>query len=84
MPLIDVYFRMVPPGRKPGGVVTIVTFVVSAFWHGFYPGYYFFFVLMALQKELGTGDASIYTTIFSKKENRQSFILSFLMHKILM
>lgn len=24
------------------------TFVISAFWHGFYPGYYLFFVTMSV------------------------------------
>ncbi|KAI8832295.1 MBOAT, membrane-bound O-acyltransferase family-domain-containing protein [Chytriomyces cf. hyalinus JEL632] len=43
-----VYLRMVPFGKKPGPVVTFCTFMVSALWHGFYPGYYFTFALGAL------------------------------------
>ncbi|KAJ1558219.1 hypothetical protein HK096_002895, partial [Nowakowskiella sp. JEL0078] len=30
------------------GVATIVTYTTSAFWHGFYPGYYICFILGAL------------------------------------
>jgi len=53
-----VYFRVsrkpVKPGQKVEGkpkglnneVSQLLVFVVSAFWHGFYPGYYFFFVSM--------------------------------------
>jgi len=33
------------PGRKPGGLYpTVITYLTSAVWHGFYPGYYFFFI----------------------------------------
>jgi hypothetical protein len=35
--------------RAPKGVdPTLQTYVVSAFWHGFYPGYYHFFVASAI------------------------------------
>ena len=40
-----IYLRVTPKGRKPGFRATIATFVASAFWHGFYPGYYLTFVL---------------------------------------
>jgi lysophospholipid acyltransferase len=43
---IDVYARLAPFGRS---IATIGTYSVSAFWHGFYPGYYIFFVLSAFQ-----------------------------------
>lgn len=39
------YLRVTPKGRKPGFRATLATFVTSAFWHGFYPGYYMAFVL---------------------------------------
>lgn len=42
-----VYLRIMPPGRKPGFRATIATFLTSAFWHGFEPGYYMTFVLAA-------------------------------------
>lgn len=40
-----VYLRVTPRGRKPGFRASMATFVTSAFWHGFYPGYYLTFVL---------------------------------------
>lgn len=40
-----VYLRVTPKGKKPGFQATLATFVTSAFWHGFYPGYYLTFVL---------------------------------------
>ena len=43
----SVYFRVVSPGSKPGPLETFATFGVSAFWHGFYPGYYLMFASSA-------------------------------------
>jgi lysophospholipid acyltransferase len=40
-----VYLRVTPKGKKPGFRASMATFVTSAFWHGFYPGYYLAFVL---------------------------------------
>ncbi|KAF5859036.1 lysophospholipid acyltransferase [Aspergillus alliaceus] len=40
-----VYLRVTPKGRKPGFRASLATFATSAFWHGFYPGYYLTFVL---------------------------------------
>ncbi|KAL4818213.1 MBOAT, membrane-bound O-acyltransferase family-domain-containing protein [Aspergillus spinulosporus] len=40
-----VYLRVTPKGKKPGFRASMATFTTSAFWHGFYPGYYFSFVL---------------------------------------
>lgn len=42
-----IYLRVTPKGKKPGFRATLATFVTSAFWHGFYPGYYLTFVLGA-------------------------------------
>ncbi|KAF2263868.1 MBOAT family protein-like protein [Lojkania enalia] len=39
------YLRVTPKGKKPGARATIATFITSAFWHGFYPGYYLAFIL---------------------------------------
>ncbi|MCJ1406409.1 lysophospholipid acyltransferase [Ptychographa xylographoides] len=41
------YLRVTPKGKKPGFRASLATFVTSAFWHGFYPGYYLTFVLGA-------------------------------------
>ena len=42
-----VYLRVTPKGKKPGFRASLATFTTSAFWHGFYPGYYLTFVLAA-------------------------------------
>ncbi|KAL9601851.1 MAG: hypothetical protein Q9219_002202 [cf. Caloplaca sp. 3 TL-2023] len=41
------YLRVTPKGKKPGFRATLATFITSAFWHGFYPGYYLSFLLAA-------------------------------------
>ena len=41
------YLRVTPKGKKPGFRASLATFVTSAFWHGFYPGYYLTFILAA-------------------------------------
>ncbi|KAI3336554.1 MBOAT family protein [Xylariaceae sp. AK1471] len=40
-----IYLRVTPRNRKPGFRASMATFVTSAFWHGFYPGYYLAFML---------------------------------------
>jgi lysophospholipid acyltransferase len=35
--------RLISKGQRPGAKETIITFLVSAMWHGFYPFYYFMF-----------------------------------------
>jgi len=48
-----VYSRVVPPNTKVVPMyATIITYTVSAFWHGFYPGYYTFFILTAFITEV--------------------------------
>ena len=42
-----VYLRVTPKGKKPGFRASLATFSTSAFWHGFYPGYYLSFVFAA-------------------------------------
>jgi lysophospholipid acyltransferase len=42
-----VYLRVTPKGKKPGFRASLATFATSAFWHGFYPGYYLTFILGA-------------------------------------
>ncbi|MCJ1260253.1 lysophospholipid acyltransferase [Lobaria immixta] len=41
------YLRVTPKGKKPGFRASLATFVTSAVWHGFYPGYYLSFILAA-------------------------------------
>eukprot|EP01104_Vermistella_antarctica_P017299 TRINITY_DN6102_c0_g1_i2.p1 TRINITY_DN6102_c0_g1~~TRINITY_DN6102_c0_g1_i2.p1 ORF type:complete len:483 (+),score=104.42 TRINITY_DN6102_c0_g1_i2:193-1641(+) len=47
-----VYLRLTPKGQRPTTFNTVVTYLVSAFWHGFYPGYYMFFVSCGLMQEM--------------------------------
>ncbi|KAK4986132.1 Lysophospholipid acyltransferase [Elasticomyces elasticus] len=47
-----VYLRVTPKGKKPGFRATMATFVTSAFWHGFYPGYYMSFVLASFMQNI--------------------------------
>ncbi|CAI5929581.1 unnamed protein product, partial [Closterium sp. NIES-64] len=44
-----VYERLVPAGGKPAFVHLLLTQIVSALWHGLYPGYLLFFVGVALE-----------------------------------
>jgi lysophospholipid acyltransferase len=49
-----VYLRVLPSDSK--GIpmyVTLATYGVSAIWHGFYPGYYLFFLTFAIMDQLG-------------------------------
>ncbi|KAI0901829.1 MBOAT-domain-containing protein [Annulohypoxylon nitens] len=46
-----VYLRVTPRNRKPGFRASMATFVTSAFWHGFYPGYYLSFVLASFVQQ---------------------------------
>ena len=50
-----VYLRVTPKGKKPGFRATLATFTTSAFWHGFYPGYYLTFVLGAVLQTVAKG-----------------------------
>ena len=44
-----VYLRLMPADKRKGGSAVkaaIATFMASAVWHGFYPGFYIFFVFL--------------------------------------
>jgi len=43
-----VYSRTSKPGAKQPGYATLLTNITSAFWHGFYPGYYLAFGFASL------------------------------------
>lgn len=47
-----IFNRAATPGMKPGLKENMTTFIVSAFWHGFYPFYYVMFFFCALLSEL--------------------------------
>jgi len=47
-----VYFRFgLDKSGKPTFTSTIATYIVSAFWHGYYPGYYHFFLFFGFMTE---------------------------------
>ena len=47
-----VYLRMVRKDRKVSLAPILSTFIVSAVWHGFYPGYFLFFISSGLNDYL--------------------------------
>ncbi|ORX56788.1 MBOAT-domain-containing protein [Hesseltinella vesiculosa] len=48
-----VYLRVTPPNKKAGAASSLVTYAVSALWHGFYPGYYVMFFSLAMYQNIG-------------------------------
>lgn len=55
-----IYLRVTPLGKKPGFRASMVTFVTSAFWHGFYPGYYLSFVLASFMQTVAKSMLSLF------------------------
>lgn len=47
-----VYMRLVTPGKKPGTYESMMTFIISGLWHGFYAFYHVMFFFTALLQEL--------------------------------
>lgn len=52
------YLRVTPRGKKPGFRASMATFVTSAFWHGFEPGYYLTFVLASFIQNVAKSESS--------------------------
>lgn len=50
-----VYIRVTPEGKKPGLLASMATFLVSAIWHGYWPGFYLTFVLSSLVHVVAKG-----------------------------
>jgi len=67
--------RVVTPGQKPGFKETLTTFMISAFWHGFYPGYYTLFFGYAL---LGEISKDIYKSWILFEWMNKEFVAKFL------
>jgi len=44
--------RLTPAGKRPGMFENMATFIISAFWHGFYPFYYVMFFFAAILSEV--------------------------------
>ncbi|KAK3076986.1 hypothetical protein LTS18_011490, partial [Coniosporium uncinatum] len=59
-----VYLRVTPKGQKPGFRATMATFVTSAFWHGFEPGYYMAFVMGGLLQTVSKSKQTSYESLF--------------------
>lgn len=67
------YLRVTPKGKKPGFRASMATFVTSAFWHGFYPGYYMAFMLASfIQNAAKSTSATLNRSIVSKHSRRLS------------
>ncbi|KAI5241505.1 MBOAT family protein-like protein [Aureobasidium subglaciale] len=66
-----VYLRVTPKGKKPGFRASMATFVTSAFWHGFYPGYYLAFVLASFVQNSAKSESS---TFQMSKNNGADFV----------
>lgn len=56
------WLRSIAFERLPSGK-TLGVFVLSALWHGFYPGYYFTFILSAFLVYIGRGVSKFYDLI---------------------
>jgi lysophospholipid acyltransferase len=68
------YLRVTPKGKKPGFQATLATFVTSAFWHGFYPGYYMAFILASFLQTIAKSKYScsaLHMTILIKLDARR-------------
>lgn len=52
-----IYLRVTPKGKKPGFRASLATFVTSAFWHGFAPGYYMSFVLASFMQNVAKSES---------------------------
>jgi lysophospholipid acyltransferase len=61
------FLRVTPKGKKPGFRATLATFVTSAFWHGFYPGYYLTFVLAAFMQNTAKSEYPLQSRKRKKK-----------------
>ena len=64
------YLRVTPKGKKPGFRASLATFVTSAFWHGFYPGYYLTFVLAAFLQTIAKSEISHPTKLSSNLQTK--------------
>ncbi|KAL9613717.1 MAG: hypothetical protein Q9167_001730 [Letrouitia subvulpina] len=66
-----VYLRVTPKGKKPGFRASLATFTTSAFWHGFYPGYYLSFVLAAFLQTIAKNFRRHVRPFFLTPDGRQ-------------
>ncbi|KAI7087646.1 MBOAT family protein-like protein [Hortaea werneckii] len=59
-----VYLRVTPRGKKPGFRSSMATFVTSAFWHGFEPGYYLSFILASFMQNVAKNSRRLLRPFF--------------------
>jgi lysophospholipid acyltransferase len=75
-----VYMRLInlkiKPFYKNKAAASLITFMISAFWHGFYPLYYLFFFLYYLIEQIGT--ALEEKVNFIQWVNKQNVVIKFL------
>ncbi|KAK1074214.1 Lysophospholipid acyltransferase [Friedmanniomyces endolithicus] len=64
------YLRVTPKGKKPGFRASMATFVTSAFWHGFYPGYYLTFVLASFIQNVAKNSRRLLRPFFMTPDNK--------------
>lgn len=67
-------------GSRPTFLESMSTFVVSAFWHGFYPSYYIMFVLAAILNEI---NKDIYKSWFIFKSFMPIYAIRYLAAHVL-
>jgi hypothetical protein len=70
-----IYFRF-PDQRS--FLPTVVTYACSAFWHGFYPGYYLFFLHAAVLTEVGKMLRRKVRPLFMKDETTPNYPAKYL------
>lgn len=69
----NLFLRLLNVERKPfknnRGIASLITFMVSAFWHGFYPVYYVFFFVFYVIEQICTmleDDYNLFTVMDNK------------------
>ncbi|WPH00819.1 Hypothetical protein R9X50_00364900 [Acrodontium crateriforme] len=63
-----IYLRVTPKGKKPGFRASMATFVTSAFWHGFAPGYYMAFVLASFIQNVAKNSRRLLRPFFMTED----------------
>ena len=66
------YLRVTPKGKKPGFRASMATFATSAFWHGFYPGYYLSFILAAFLQTIAKNTRRHVRPLFLTPDGKNS------------
>ncbi len=70
-----VFMRMITRGKKVSLMPILTTFLVSAIWHGFYPGYFLFFISSGLNDYMFKIGSKTYVLF----DWAPSFVLKFLL-----